>query len=126
MEALELALWIMGRSACDLLPPRESDAFVERLGYRREDGLYRILRPSEEKVALFCHAGFSMVWFPYLLDVDPVWFWTSFDLTHAGIIVVRFENHPEGLTAPRCLAWSDTGPLFHAGLELKYNDEIEF
>jgi len=105
---------------------RESDAFIEKLGYRREDGLYRILRPSEEKIALFCHAGFSMVWFPYLLDVDPAWFWTSFDLTHAGIIVVRFENRPEGLTAPRCLAWSDTGPLFHAGLELKYNDQIEF
>jgi probable phosphoglycerate mutase len=105
---------------------RDSDAFLERLGYRREGGLYRILRPSEERIALFCHAGCSRIWFPHLLDVDPVWFWTAFDLTHAGIIVVHFENVPEGLTAPRCLAWSDTGPLFHAGLELEYNAHLPF
>jgi len=32
--------------------------FLERLGYREENGIYRIIKPNEEKVALFCHAAF--------------------------------------------------------------------
>ena len=34
--------------------------FLERLGYKYENGMYRILQPNEEKVALFCQiASFS-------------------------------------------------------------------
>ena len=43
--------------------------FLERLGYREENGIYRILRPSEERVALFCHTVLGRVWISCLLRI---------------------------------------------------------
>ena len=41
---------------------KESDRFLGDLGYERDGGMYRITRPNDERVALFCHAGFGSCW----------------------------------------------------------------
>lgn len=103
-----------------------SDEFLERLGYRRTGtGLYQIVTPGEQRVALFCHAGFSMAWFPYLLGIPPHLFWSSFDVNHAGVTVFEFKNQENGITAPRCLSFSDNSHLLASGLPYKFQNRID-
>ena len=98
--------------------------FLEKLGYREENGVYRILKPNEERVALFCHAAFARAWLSVLLHIPIHIMWSSFEYTHTGVTVVQFENNPNGLTAPRCLCLSDLSHLYAEGLDLKYNNGV--
>jgi len=99
--------------------------FLERLGYREENGVYRILRPNEEKVALFCHAAFSRAWLSILLHIPVHIMWSSFDYTHTGVTVLEFKNNPNGITAPQCLCFSDMSHLYAAGLDLCHNNKVD-
>ncbi len=99
--------------------------FLERMGYREENGVYRILRNNEEKVALFCHAAFSRAWLSVLLHIPLHIMWASFQYTHTGVTVVEFANNPNGFTAPRCLCFSDVSHLYASGLDLRHDNRVE-
>lgn len=103
---------------------KNGNEFLERLGYREENGVYRILRPSEEKVALFCHRVFGLAWLSILLHIPMHMMWSSFSYTHTGVTVLEFKNNPNGVTAPRCLCFSDMGHLYAAGLDMLHNKEF--
>ena len=102
-----------------------SDLFTESLGYKRENGAYRVMRPSNERIAAFCHQGFGMLWLSYLLDISPHLFLSSFDISHSSITILEFKNHEDGFTAPKCLCMSDTSHIYQAGLPLKFNNDIK-
>ena len=101
---------------------RNGKEFLERLGYREENGVYKILYPNEEKVALFCHAAFTRAWLSVLLHVPLHMMWSSFSITHTGVTVLEFKNNPNGVTAPKCLAFSDMSHLFAAGLDMRHDN----
>ena len=98
--------------------------FLERLGYREENGLYRILRPSEDRVALFCHGAFTRAWLSILLHIPVHMMWANFGYTHTGVTILNFENTESGFTAPRCLCFSDVSHLWKSGLDLTYDNKI--
>ena len=98
--------------------------FLERLGYREENGIYRILRPNEEKVALFCHAAFGRAWLSVLLHLPVHMMWSSFSYTHTGVTVIEFKNNANGVTAPRCLCFSDMGHLYAEGLDMVHDNDV--
>lgn len=105
---------------------KASDDFLERLGYRREGiGIYKILKPSEERVALFCHQGVSLLLFPYMLGIPPHLFWSAFDVNHTGVSVFEFRNNPNGLTSPKCISLSDCSHLLNEGLPYKFQNVID-
>ena len=99
--------------------------FLERLGYKEENGIYRILRPNEEKIALFCHAAFSRAWLSVLLHIPLHIMWASFQYTHTGVTVVEFNNNANGFTAPRCLCYSDVSHLYASNLDLIHDNRVE-
>ena len=99
--------------------------FLERLGYKEENGVYRILRPNEEKVALFCHAAFARAWLSVLLHIPLHTVWSSFSYTHTGVTVVEFRNWESGFTAPQCLCFSDLSHLYAQNLDLLHNNRVE-
>ena len=99
--------------------------FLERLGYREENGVYRILRNNEEKVALFCHAAFSRAWLSVLLHIPLHIMCSSFQYTHTGVTVVEFQNNENGITAPRCLCYSEVSHLYASGLDLLHDNRVE-
>jgi len=99
--------------------------FLERLGYREENGIYRILRNNEEKVALFCHSVFARAWLSVLLHIPLHIVWASFRYTHTGVTVLEFKNNPNGITAPQCLCYSDVSHLYASGLDLLYDNSVE-
>lgn len=99
--------------------------FLERLGYREENGVYRILRPSEEKVALFCHTVMGRTWLSSLLHIPIHLMWAGFQMTHTGVTVLEFRNRENGFTAPRCLCFSDMSHLYAEGLDTRHDNRIE-
>lgn len=99
--------------------------FLERLGYREENGVYRILRNNEDKVALFCHAAFTRAWLTSLLHIPAHMVWASFHLTHTGVTVLEFKNNENGITAPKCLCLSDMSHLYANGLGFTYCNTLE-
>ncbi|MBR2354194.1 MAG: histidine phosphatase family protein [Clostridia bacterium] len=98
--------------------------FLERLGYREENGIYRILRPNEEKVALFCHVVFSTVWLSELLHLPLHLLWGGTRVTHTGVTILHFKNYEDGFTAPRMLCMSDMTHLYMEGLDTTYDRKI--
>lgn len=103
---------------------RESDAFLASLGYVREGGVYRIERPNDERVAVFCHAGFTLTWLPHLLAIPPHLFWAAFDIGHSGVTLLEFQNTASGYTTPRCCFLSDIGHIYKDGLPYLYNGTL--
>ena len=98
---------------------------LERLGYREENGIYRILQPNDEKVALFCHAGFAKALLSELLHVPfPVMF-GSFFYNHTGVTILNFQNYENGVTSPRCLCYSDCSHLYAHGPDMRYISKID-
>lgn len=94
-------------------------AFLERLGYKEENGIYRILRPNEDRVALFCHAICSRVWLSELLHIPLHIMWSSFYAHfHTGVTIIDFKNHKNGFTSPKCFCYTDTSHLYAEGLEV--------
>jgi len=112
------------KEAVDYIAKNGRD-FLARLGYQEENGIYRIVRPNEDRVALFCHAGMARAWMSVLLHIPIHTIWSSFSVTHTGITVYEFKNQPEGFTAPTCLCFSDTSHLYADGLDLKHCNKFE-
>ncbi len=112
------------KTALDYIEKNGND-FLERLGYKEENGVYRILRANEEKVALFCHGAFSRAWISRLLHLPVHMMWASFGYTHTGVTVLEFRNNENGITAPHCLCYSDISHLYAEGLDRIYDNEIE-
>lgn len=98
--------------------------FLERLGYREEDGVYRILRANEDKVALFCHSVMARAWLSTLLHIPIHLMWSGFHYTHTGVTVVEFRNRENGITAPTCLCYSDMSHLYTDGPDMVYDRRI--
>lgn len=98
---------------------------MERLGYREENGVWRILRPNEEKVALFCHGAFSRAWLSALLHIPVHMMWANFGYTHTGVTVLEFKNYDNGFTVPHCLCYSDMSHLYAEGLDMIYDRYVE-
>jgi len=104
---------------------RNGNAFLERLGYKEENGVYRILRPNEDKVALFCHTVFARSWLSTLLHIPIHIMWSGFVHNFTGVTVVEFKNNPDGYTAPRLLCYSDMSHFYGEGLSMTYENRFD-
>ena len=104
---------------------KESDKFLEGLGYKREGAVYKIIAPSNDRVAVFCHQGFGITWLSHLLGIPPQIFWTAFDFSHSGVTILNFRNFDNGITVPQCLQLSDLSHIYKEGLPFEYNNSIK-
>lgn len=99
--------------------------FLEKLGYKEENGIYRITHRNEEKIALFCHSAFARAWLSVLLHIPLHIMWASFQYTHTGVTVLEFKNNENGFTAPKCLCFSDVSHLYADKLDLIHDNSVE-
>ena len=103
---------------------KEGNAFLERLGYKEENGVYRILRNNEDKVALFCHTVMARAWLSTLLHIPIHLMWAGFQMTHTGVTVLEFKNNENGITAPYCRCFSDMSHLYAEGLDMIHDNRV--
>ena len=106
---------------------RETDALLLSLGYRhdRENRRYIVENPNEERVALFAHQGFGMLFFSSLLDIPYPLFASRFDQTCTGMTVIEFKDQ-DGIAIPKMLELSCDAHLYAADLPTEYNRGIRF
>ncbi len=104
---------------------RCSDEFLARQGYVREGTVYRAVRPNDDRVAAFCHQGFGNTWLSHLLHVPPHLYWTSFDMSHSGVMVIELRNRPGGITVPQCLQMSDLSHILLEGLPYRFQNRVD-
>ena len=103
-----------------------SDAFFESLGYRHEGGgRYKVIRPNDERVALFAHQGFGVSFLSALLGIPFPQFTTHFDMCCTGVTVIEFLEE-DGYCYPRVLTLSNDAHLFREGLPLDYCHRVRF
>lgn len=102
-----------------------SDKLLSDLGYTRiSRAVYEATPGSEEKVAVFCHEGASMLWLSYLMGIPAHIFWSSFDITHTAVSIFRFN--PSGKTNARCIAMCDTSHIYADGLPMLHQNRMRY
>ena len=104
---------------------KETDALLLSLGYEhiREDGIYKAVKPTNERVALFAHQGFGISFLSSLLDIPYPQFSAHFDMGHTGMTVIEFQDH-DGIVIPKVLMLANDSHIYKEGLPTLYNNEI--
>ncbi len=105
---------------------KEADNFFATLGYRHvpEEGGYIAERPNDERIALFAHQGFGMIFMSCLLDIPYPIYSTHFDMTHTGVTAIEFEG--DGFVVPKVMQLSNDSHIFKADMETKYDRRVVF
>ncbi|MDQ0914896.1 histidine phosphatase family protein [Paenibacillus sp. V4I5] len=93
-----------------------SDRFMEEMGFRREGGRYRILKPNERKIAVFCHMGFALAWLAHLLEMPLPLLWSGFWLAPSSVTTILMDTRSEQWAVPRCLGIGDVSHLYDTKL----------
>jgi len=92
-----------------------SDAFLARLGYVRQNGVYRCAPSTpNRRLALFCHGGFGLTWLSVLLELPLPLVWTGFFLPTSSVTQILFEERTPGIATPRCLTLGALPHLYRA------------
>ena len=97
---------------------RESDSFLASLGYVREGVLYKIARPNDQSVAVFCHGGFGCAWIAHLLGCAPAAMYPGISLNTTGVTTFVFNNEEKGFTRPRMIRMGEITHIYKAGLRV--------
>lgn len=95
----------------------KSDELIERHGYKRDGAVYKILKPNNDRIAVFCHAGFGSTWIAHLLGLPPHMVWGKISMPCTGVTTFEFENYENGLTAPCLRQLADCSHLYIEGLD---------
>ena len=100
------------------------DEYFLSLGYRhdRENARYEIVKPSNERVALFAHQGFGLAFLASVMDVPYPEFCTRFDMGHTGVSVIDFGDGEEGYSYPKLLQLANDGHLYREGILTGYHN----
>ena len=105
---------------------KEVDEYFLGLGlkHNREKGGYEVLQPNKNRIALFAHQGFGMVFLSSLLDIPYPIFCSRFDLGHSGVTVIYF-NEKEEITYPKILQLSNDSHLYKEDILNGYQGWID-
>ena len=103
------------------------DALLEKHGYvhNRSRRIYTSENPTEERIAIFAHAGFGSVFFSSLLDIPYSEFCLHYDMSHSSMTVIDFRKYGE-VFIPKVLTFSNDSHIYKEGLPTAYNNKIRF
>ena len=104
----------------------DCDAFFKSLGYEhiRGTGGYKVIKPNNQRVALFAHQGFGMAFLSSMLDIPYPMFVSHFDICHSSMTVINFEE-VDGFTHPHVLMTSNDSHIYKENVGSIYNNQIE-
>ena len=101
------------------------DQWLLKLGYKhdRKTGRYEIVKPNNNKIALFAHQGFGLAFLSSLLDIPYPEFITRFDICHTGITAIEFCDYG-GFAIPKILTLSNEAHLYQSKVPLNYYENF--
>lgn len=104
----------------------EVDKFMRSLGYEHDERKcgYHPVRPNDDRIALFAHQGFGMIFLSCLLDIPYPLIANHFDISHSNMTVIEFPN--EAFVIPKVLQLSNDSHLFASDMSVDYCNRIHF
>nr|WP_238437924.1 MULTISPECIES: histidine phosphatase family protein [Paenibacillus] len=96
-----------------------SDEFLKRQGFERVEGRYRILKHTEDQVAVFCHGGFGLTWLAHLLELPLALVWSGFWMPPSSVTTILFDERSQEWAVPRCIGFGDVSHLYAEGLPVR-------
>lgn len=104
---------------------KQTDDFMQQLGYERKGKGFVAKNPTYDRVALFAHQGFGIAFLSCLMDIPYPMFSSRFDLGHSSITVIELAD--SGVAIPRILQLSNDSHIFASQtLKTNYQNRIEF
>ncbi len=105
---------------------RETDAFFASLGYEHdlENNCFEAIKPTNERVAMFAHQGFGLLFLSCILDIPYPLAATRFDICHTGMTVIEFAG--DDIVYPKVLELSSDSHLYKEGIMTGYNNGLRF
>ena len=105
----------------------ETFNFFKSLGYERikNTAKYKVLKPNNERIALFAHHGFGLAFLSEILSIPYPILANHFDMCCTGMTVIEFEEK-ETIAIPRILTYSSDSHLYREGIPTKYNNKLYF
>ena len=97
------------------------DDLLARHGYVREGNLYRVTKPNEDTVILFCHFGLESVLLSRLLNVSPMILWQGTCALTSSVTTLITEERREGYAYFRMNGFGDISHLYAAGQEPSFS-----
>lgn len=88
------------------------DELLEKHGYKRENNLYRAIKPNHDTVVLFCHFGLECVLLSRILNISPMCLWHGFVALPSSVTTLITEEREEGYAYFRCNAFGDISHLY--------------
>ena len=92
-----------------------SDEFLSRHGYERRGAVYMARTPTEERIAVFCHAGFGSAWIAHLLGMPPEYGFFHINLHMTSVTRINFYADEKGYAHTVCEYLNDVA--HKAGVE---------
>ncbi len=104
----------------------EVDNFMLSLGYKhdRYNNEYIPVRDNNDRIALFAHQGFGLVFLSCLLDIPYPLIAMRFDMSHSNITVIEFKG--DDVVIPKVLQLSNDSHVLYSGLSTDYQNRIHF
>lgn len=97
---------------------RNSDAFLASLGYEREGAVYKVNRPNDQSIAVFCHGGFGGAWIAHLLGMAPGLAYPIISLGTSSVTRFVFHNAESGYIRPQLRSLGAIPHIYLAGLRV--------
>ena len=104
---------------------QEAYSFLAELGFEYDGKLncYHVTKHTYDRIALFAHQGFGLVFLSVILGMPFPLFSTRFDISHSTMSVIEFPDDME-LCVPKALQLSNDSHLYAEKLPTRYNNEI--
>ena len=90
----------------------EFDALLAKYGYLRNGAFYKVEKPNNDTIALYCHFGLEIVLLSHLMNLSPYPLWHATAAAPTSVTVVRSEERREGLALFRISNFGDTSHLY--------------
>ena len=87
------------------------DSVLEKHGYKREAGGYKVVNANEDTIVFFCHFGVQCVILAYLLGVSPIILLNGLSAEPTAVTTVITEDRFDGVTAFRISGFGDISHL---------------
>ncbi len=91
------------------------EALLEKHGYKREGGHFKVLKGNHDRIVLFCHYAVGCVMTAHLLGVSPVVFWNNAVALTSSVTTFVTEERERGIASFRMMAYGDIGHLYAGG-----------
>lgn len=91
------------------------DEILKVHGYEREGNVYRVVRPNNDTIVMFCHFGVECIMLGHLLGISPMVLWHGFCAAPSSVTTLITEERRKGIASFRMSGFGDISHLYAAG-----------